>query len=495
MGGMAQAVEVNDSRSMEEAKRRLGLWLGPLVGLLFLMVPTGLPEAAARTAAVTVWIAAWWVTEAMPIPAASLLPLVLLPAWGVQDVEIVAKNYGHPLIFLFLGGFLMALSLEKWGLHRRMAVHTIRAIGTSPSRLVLGFMLATGFLSMWLSNTATAMLMLPTGLAVIARMEEAVPAEQGVLVRRFEAAILLGIAYAASIGGVGTLVGSPPNLVLAASMEKLAGIKIGFGQWMLMGVPLAAVGLILSWWYLAKRAYPLPKTAVPGLAELIRDEGDALGPMTRAEKSLVAVFSLVALAWITQPWLIKPVMPWMNDTVIALLGALAMFVLPSGDGQSPRLLDWDRARLVPWGVLLLFGGGLAIADAFQASGLTAWLGNSLTGLANLPAWLLLAGLAAVVVLLSEIASNTAAATMLMPIMAALATATGLHPVLLMGAATLAASAGFMLPVATPPNAIVFGSQRLSMSQMVRAGFWLDLGSVASVALVASTWLPWVWGLG
>lgn len=468
--------------------QRVGLVLGPALFLTMLLLPTppGMTPEAARTAAVVLWVATWWLTEALPLPATSLLPLVLLPLTAVLPAAKASANYGNPIIFLFLGGFLIALALERSGLHRRIALGIIRVVGTSPARVVLGFMIATAFLSMWVSNTATVMLMLPTAMAVIRQLGELEERETG-----FGQALLLGIAYAASIGGMATLVGTPPNIVLAGAAQELLGLTIGFASWMIIGVPLAVAGVAGSWWYLTRLAHQVPTEPAPGSAALIRNELSKLGDWTRAEMAMAGVFCLVAFGWIAQPWLLKPVLPAVNDTAIAIAGALLLFLIPSGQTERPFLLDWEAAERLPWGVLLLFGGGLAIAEAFETSGLAAWLGQLLGGLGALPGLVVLLGVVVLVIYLTEITSNTATATMFMPVMAALGAGVGLPPIVLMTGAALAASAAFMMPVATPPNAIVFGTGHLTIGQMARAGFWLNLGGIVVITAIGYWAVPLV----
>lgn len=466
--------------------QRIGLVLGPVLFLVMLLVPTppGMTPEAARTAAVVLWVATWWLTEAIPLPATSLLPLVLLPLTAVLSAAKTSANYGDPIIFLFLGGFLIALALERCGLHQRIALGIIQLVGTSPARVVLGFMIATAFLSMWVSNTATVMLMLPTALAVIRQLAHPDHGESG-----FGTALMLGIAYAGSIGGMATLVGTPPNIVLAGAAQELAGLTIGFAQWMAIGVPLAVIGIAGSWWYLTRLAHRVPTAPAPGSAALIKNEISKLGPWSRDEVAMAAVFLVVAFGWIAQPWLIKPFLPAINDTVVAIAGAVVLFLIPSCHPERRFMLDWEAAERLPWGVLLLFGGGLAIAEAFETSGLAGWLGAILGGLGTLPPLLVVLGVVTLVIFLTEVTSNTATATMFMPVMAALGLALGLPPITLMAAAALASSCAFMMPVATPPNAIVFGTGHVTIAQMAKAGLWLNLAGIVVVTAIASWWAP------
>lgn len=472
--------------------QQVGLFLGPALFLLLLVLPAppGMSAMAFRTTALTLWVAVWWVTEAIPIPAASLLPMLVLPLLGVLPLAKACEPYANPVIFMFLGGFILALAIERWGLHRRMALAIIAVIGTSPARLVLGFMVATGILSMWINNTSAVMMMLPTALAVAAHVEALAGGEAPD--PSLGTALMLGIAYAASWGGMATLVGTAPNIMLAGAARALLGREIGFLNWLAIGLPLATLGILLTWVYLARFHFRLGTTPMPGAAGLIREERASLGPMSPAERRVAVVMGCVAFAWVVQPWLLKPLVPGLGDAGIAIAGAIALFVLPSGDPERPPLMDWACAATLPWGVLLLFGGGLALADAFLASGLSAWLGGALGGLQGLPTFVVLAGVVALVCALTEVTSNTATATMMMPVMAALGPATGVDPLALMIAAAVASSCAFMLPVATPPNAIVFATGRVAIGQMVRAGVWLNLGAMVLVVLVVHGVVPWVW---
>jgi solute carrier family 13 (sodium-dependent dicarboxylate transporter), member 2/3/5 len=485
--------------------RLTGLILGPLLFALMLFLPTpeGMSADAKIVAATTIWIAIWWMSEAIPIPATSLLPLVILPLSGVLSASELAPGYANPLIFVFIGGFMIALAIERWNLHRRIALLIVSIVGVSPTRIVLGFMLATGFLSMWISNTATAMMMVPMGIAVIAQLVELLrkngasendlaPGKFG-----FGTALMLGIAYAASLGGIATLVGSPPNIIMAAAASELVGIEITFAMWMLLGVPISVVGLFITWFYLTRIAYRTSNIAIPGGVEVVRSELSKLGRMSYAERAVLTVFALVALAWIVQPFLLQPFFPKINDAVIALSGAVLLFAIPARNSEGPPafLLDWKDTVRLPWGVVLLFGGGLALADAFKKTGLVDWMAASLSGLSGMHGLIVLLAVVSLVIFLTEVTSNTATATMLMPVMAALAVAAGIHPLLLMAPAAIAASCAFMLPVATPPNAIVFGSGSVTIPQMARAGIWLNLASILLIAAMSYWIMPLVWGLG
>lgn len=479
----------------------IGLFAGPALFLLalFAPAPAGLPPEAMRVVAITLWVAIWWVTEPIALPATSLLPLILLPITGVTSAAEAASGYADPLIYVFVGGFMVAMALEHWGLHRRIGMWIISLVGCSPSRIVLGFMVATGFISMWMSNTATAMMMMPMGVAIVHQLVDLLrqQGDDGSPERRRDianlgTAIVLGVAYAASIGGVGTLVGSPPNIIFAGNAQKLLGVEISFAGWMLLGVPLAFLGLVLGWLYIARVALPVSAMPVPGALDTIRRDLRALGPMSGPEQAVLTVFCLMACAWVSRQWLITPVLPKVDDAVIAITGALLLFLIPANKERTQFVLDWGIAKKIPWGIALLFGGGLTISNGFEATGLSAWLGGALGGLAGFPPLLAVVAVVAAVCFLSEVTSNSAIATLFLPLMLPIATALRVDPLLLMIAATLACSWAFMLPAGTPPNAIAYGTGLVNIKQMVRVGFALNLGSILIIAAVAYWIVPFLW---
>ncbi|MBW1879531.1 MAG: DASS family sodium-coupled anion symporter [Deltaproteobacteria bacterium] len=475
-------------------RRTVGLFAGLLLygGMLLAPTPEVLSDAGWRTAAVAVLMAVWWTSEAIPIEATSMLPLVLFPVLGVLDMRAAAAPYAHELVFLFLGGFLIAVTLERWGLHKRIALAVMAAFGSGPRRLVLGFMVATALLSMWISNTATAAMMLPIGIAVAERLRPP-DVESGEY--RFGVALMLGIAYSASIGGVATLIGTPPNAVFAGAASELLGVQIGFLDWMKVGLPLSVVMLPVAWALLVYVLYP--PGAVAGDADSVLISARArLGRPSRGEWTVGVVFIATALAWFlrspkefgsfTLPG-IQSVAPWVGDATIAVAAAVALFALPVNLRRGEFALDWPTARRIPWGVLLLFGGGLSLARGMEVSGLAEWIGAMVSTLNWLPMLAVIATVVALFVFLTEVTSNTATSTMAMPVMAAAAVGLGMEPMVLMASAALAASMAFMLPVATPPNAIVFGSGYLSIPTMVRSGFWMNLLAIGFVSL-AGGWL-------
>jgi sodium-dependent dicarboxylate transporter 2/3/5 len=394
-----------------------------------------------------------------------------------------------------MGGFLLATSIEKWNLHKRIALNIINLLGTDLRRIVLGFMLATGFLSMWISNSATALMMLPIGLAVIGQFKNHLGDENGILSTHLAKNILLGIAYAASIGGMATLIGTPTNNVLRAVVEKLYNYTIDFNEWMLFAFPFSVVLLAIAWFYLVNYGNPLPKKFnLTEAKSVIQDQILALGKITYEEKTVLVVFGLVCFSWITRSFLLAPLLPALDDTIIALLGVMLLLLLPSSGKSEPkgRILDWKTAEQIPWGVLILFGGGLALAEGFKETGLASWIGQHLSLIEGVSFFVLLLIIVAAVNFLTEVTSNVATASMLLPILASVAIKLDVHPFGLMVGATLAASCAFMLPVATPPNAVVFGPGYLKIKDMVKAGLWLNVISIILLSLMVYFILPFLW---
>ena len=486
-----------------DRRQKIGLVAGPVLFAAIMLAPTpeGLSAGGQAVAATTAWVAAWWIGEAIPIPATSLLPIVLFPLTGALDVDATTAPYANDLIFLFMGGFFIAMAMQRWDLHRRIALRTIRVVGTGPKRIILGFMIATAFLSMWVSNTATAMMMTPIGLAVILqtsdivdRTDTDIPTEQGEF--NFGTGLMLCIGYAASVGGVGTIIGTPPNLVLVGAINETFDQTISFAQWMLYGVPIAALGVVIIWVYVTRFIIPPKMDTLPGGMEIIDEEINALGSMTREEKLVLVVFTATAAAWISRSFVLEPIIPGIADSVIAIVGALALFLIPAreDDGSFTFLLDWETAVNIPWGIILLFGGGLSIAAGFEETGLAEWLGGLLSGLEGVSIVLVMAVVVLLTIFMTEVTSNTATTAMLMPIMASLAVGLAIHPYGIMIGAATAASFAFMLPVATPPNAVVFGTGYITMPQMAKTGFGLNIIGILLVIALALTWLPLIWGI-
>jgi solute carrier family 13 (sodium-dependent dicarboxylate transporter), member 2/3/5 len=485
----------------------VGLFL--FAAVLLAPTPPEMSPLAQKTAATAILMACWWIGEALPIPCTALLPLVLFPLFGVLAAGDVSKNYGNPNIFLFMGGLFMAMSMQRWSLHRRIALAVLTRVPRRPSAIVAGFMLATAGISMWISDTATVMLMMPIGVAVIMQVE-GLTTEDEPRPSPFGSALMLGIAYAGVIGGIGTLVGTPPNLVFAGTYQELVpdGQQIGFARWMMVGTTVTVIMLPITWLYLTRVAFNLNANKADGeILDLgiLQSEKDKLGEMRSGEKITLAVFLSAAGLWLTRGeyhggemvspgWaglFDKPEM--VSDSTVSVAAALLLFVLrttnPDGEGEGP-VLDWEWARKIPWRVLLLFGGGFALADAFQVSGLSQWVGSRITFLSSLPPIAMIAVVCFVMTFMTEVTSNTATTTVLMPVLATAASTMGLDPLLLMMPAAMSASCAFMLPVATPGNAIVFGSGFISLKQMARTGLGLNLiGCVVITIVIAVVAVP------
>ena len=472
----------------------LGLVLGPLLFAFVQFGPSaeGLSAEATAALAVALWVGTWWVTEAVPIAVSALLPIVLFPLTGALDLGTTTAAYGHKYVFLYLGGFLLAIAIEKVNLHRRIALFIIASIGTRMRMIVLGFMVATAFLSMWISNTATSVMMLPIGLAIIAQYRDHPDTPENEHTQ-FGKMLMLAIAYSASIGGIGTLIGTPPNLVLAGIVKELYGVEIGFLEWMLLALPLSILLLALCWVYLTRFAVKLKADDFTGGVEEIKRQREALGSIHRDEKKVGIVFLLTAVAWISRSFLLSPILPAIDDTIIALSAGIALFVIRESNGKG-AILSWDDSKRIPWGILILFGGGLAIAQGFKDTGLAQWFAEQLITLEFLPLIVMTLVLVAAINFLTEITSNLATTAMILPVLAPLAAAMGVHPYIFMIGATLAASCAFMLPVATPPNAVVFGSGYVSMKDMIRAGLGLNLISILLITVWVFYLLPIFWNL-
>ena len=470
--------------------------LAVFVFMRLMPAPGGMPPGAWAVAALAVLMALWWVSEAIPVPATALLPVLVLPLLGVRTIAEATAPYTNPLIFLFLGGFLIALAVQRWGLHRRLALALLRRVGTSPRALVAGFLAVAAVLSMWLSNTATSIVLLPVALSVAAMVRRGGSETMDPGTRTaVDAALLLAIAYGANIGGLATLIGTPPNALLAGFLLQSSGYSLGFARWMLFGLPLAAILLVMAWVVLTRLAFRIPAAPLPGAGAIIGTELASLGPISGPERRVAAVFLAVAAAWLLHPAVesLLPETVAVSDPAIAIAGALALFLLPSGRRPGERLLHWPQARRLPWGILILFGGGLSLAAAIGDTGLAAWIADTLAGQADLPIGFIVTGITATIVLLTELTSNTATAATFLPLVAELAVRLGHSPLLLTIPAAVAASCAFMLPVATPPNAIVYGSGRITMGQMAWAGIWLNVLATAVITAAAFLLLPLVFG--
>lgn len=475
-----------------KSSSRIGLVIGPLLFILTLLFvkPEGLSPQGVAVLASTLWIATWWITEAIPIEVTSLLPIVLFPLTGALDLSGTTEAYGHKYIFLYLGGFIIAIAIEKWNLHKRIALNIINLIGTNVHLMILGFMVATAFMSMWISNTATAVMMLPIGMAIVAQLKDNPnTAEDENLI--FGKALMLAIAYSASIGGIATLIGTPPNLVLAGVLQEVYDIELTFTKWFMFGLPISITILFVCWWYLTRVAFKFKQKEFPGGKAEIQRLIKKLGKISYEEKMVLSVFVLTALAWITRSFLLERLLPGLDDPIIAVIAGVMLFILPNKD-KKERLLNWEEAVRLPWGILFLFGGGMALAAGFQDSGLALWIGSQMTALQGVSIILLIIILITSVNFLTEVTSNLATTAMLLPILAPMALNIDVHPYLLLVAATVAASCAFMLPVATPPNAVVFGSGYLRIPDMVRSGIWMNIMSIIILTMFVYFFLPVIW---
>ena len=472
--------------------QRIGLWLGPAIALLMLTVgpPEALTVAAWRTAAMGMLMAVWWATEAVPIAVTALLPLVFFPLLGIANIHDTAAPFANKVIFLFLGGFMVALAMQRWNLHRRIALSVLQYAGGNGASLVGGFMLASALLSMWVMNTSTTMMLLPIAVSIVAVIHATVKNLDDRARDDFQCAMLLGVAYAATIGGISTLVGTAPNAMMAAFVLENYGTEIDFASWMMVGVPLSVVMLPLAWFALTRIVFKVDfATSTEGRAHL-RDMKDDLGPISVPEKRIAMIFVALALTWIFRPVLVKlPGLSALDDSGIAMAAGITLFLIPSGDKDDPMLIRWKHIENLPWAILLLFGGGLTLAAAVSRTGLAAWLGGSLHNVGLLPIALLVIIVATLIIFLTELTSNIGTTATFMPVVGAVAIEAGYDPIVLLVPVTLAASCAFMLPVATPPNAIVFGSGMLTIPKMVRAGLALNLISIILVSLVALTLAP------
>ena len=474
-------------------KNILGLIIGPLLFLAIMIFvdAEGLSFEAKCILASTAWMAVWWVTECVPISVTALLPIVLFPLTGGMDLATTTAAYGHKLVFLFVGGFLIALAIEKWHLHKRLALNIIRVTGSNKSRVILGFMLATAFLSMWISNTATSIMILPVGLAIISQLKDdpkTIENENEV----FGKSLMIAIAYSASIGGMATLIGTPPNMVLAGVVEESYGIKLNMFDWMKFGVPLSSFLLIICWLYLTKIAFKFKNEEFSAGKEEILRQIKKLGSFSNEEIKVLIVFALTALGWIFRGS-IETIFPMIDDTIIAIFFAVTLFIIPTKNHKTntTTLLVWNDTVKLPWGILILFGGGMAIASAFGKSGLALWIADLLQNLNDVSLFLIILIIVTSINLLTEVTSNMATTAMLLPVLVTIALAIEVHPYFLLVSATLAASCAFMLPISTPPNAVVFGSGFLKIEDMFKKGIWMNLISIITITLVVYFILPYV----
>ena len=479
-------------------KKYIGFFLGIAVFLLIILftdLKPGKPEVTA-TLAVACLMAIWWVSETIPLAVTALVPLVLFPAFGVLDGKAVSEVYMNHIIFVYVGGFMMALAMERWGLHRRIALKLLMFIGVSPGRILLGFMATSAFLSMWISNTATTMMMIPIVMSIVLSLEASL---SGKSVSKYATGLILAIAYSASIGGMSTLVGSPTNLVCPRILTLLypAAPDISFTSWMVFALPISLVMLVVVWLVVFIRFRPSEKWK--GIdRDHFRKAYRQLGPSSREERSVFVLFLLLAFLWITRAGITFSTVTipgwaqlfktpeYINDGTVAMVMSIILFLVPAGKDRKQRIMNWETAQKIPWNIVLLFGGGFALALGFQSSGLAVWFGEQLLWAKNVNPYLILAAVVALMSFLTELTSNVASTQMLLPIFASLAISSGNNPLFFMIPATLASSLAFMLPTATPPNAIIFGTNRIRIATMVRTGFILNMMGILVVTII--TWL-------
>jgi len=485
---------VTDTKSQlgRSTHQRVGLFLGPALAIIMLIsgAPEGLTDPAWRTASMGVLMAVWWATEAVPIAVTALLPLVVFPLLDIATIHDTARPYSNKVIFLFLGGFIVAFAMARWNLHRRIALTVLQYTGGNGRSLVGGFMLASAVISMWVMNTSTTMMLLPIAVSIITVIHKSVKGLDQSARENFQYSLLLGVAYGATIGGISTLVGTAPNAMLAAFMQENYGTEIDFARWMLVGVPLSTVMLPLAWLALTRWVFKVDfVTSDEGRAELRRMH-DEMGHISVPEIRVAIIFVCMATLWVTRPLLTNlPGLAVIDDSGIAMAGAIALFLVPSGAREDPLLLRWKYAEQLPWSVLILFGGGLTLASAVTHTGLAQWLGSNLQAVGTLPLFMIVIAAATMIIFLTELTSNIATTATFLPVVGAIAIESGFDPIALTVPVTLAASCAFMLPVATPPNAIVFGSGLLTIPKMARAGLALNLIGIVLVSIVALTLAP------
>jgi len=508
---------------MRPRAKLIGLVVGPIIAvLLYAWLPeqylneqgdwVSLTPAARGAASVGLWMAVWWITEAISVYATALLPLAVFPLVGAASMKATAASYGHELIYLFLGGFILAMALESCGLHRRFAIRVLSLVGTRPTHIVGAFMGLSAFISMWVTNTATTIMLLPVALSIIRMVSGTEPAGTGRVTdeitadganrpeRNLSVCLLLGVAYAASVGGVGTIIGTAPNAFLVSFIQNQTGREISFVRWMTVGVPFVLVFLPILWWLLCRRIYPVATSKIPGADELLAGLNTQLGKMRRAEKLILVIFLMTAGAWITRPLLntlhFAGVAPFagLTDSGIAVIAALLLFVTPLDISEGKFLIDWKTAVKLPWGLLILFGGGLSLAAALDNTGFSEFLGSRALILSQLPTFVIVIFITGMMIFLTEMTSNTATTATLIPVLYAVAVGLGVDPYLLIIPAGIAASCAFMLPVATPPNAIVFGSGHVTIPQMSRVGIRLNVVGIVVLTVLTYAWIIPVLGI-
>ena len=465
-------------------------FIGLIIGIIFLIAtcllpsPESLNNKAWLTLGVAILMATWWLTEAIPLPATGLLPLVLFPLLGISSIKDTAQAFSHPIIFLFMGGFIIGLAMQHTGLHKRIAYYIISKFKSSPKSLVFGFMCATAFLSMWISNSATAIMMLPIALSIITVFKED---KNDIKDNNFDKALVLSIAFSATIGGIATIIGTPPNTVMAAMLSEIYNYEINFVDWLKIGLPTSIILLPITWIILTFLCFPLnSKASIKD--KVIKDKIKELGKISQDEIMVGIVFIITASLWISRKWLstaLDGVIPAgaLNDSTIAIMAAIFLFIIPSNRPKRKRLIDWQVAQNIPWGALILIGGGLSLATVINSSGLATWIGSLSSSLSNISIIFIVLICIVSIIVLTELTSNTATASTFIPIMGATALGLGQDPLLLIIPATLAASCAFMMPVATPPNTIAYASGHLKISDMIKAGIWLNIISIIIIGVI------------
>ncbi len=488
-------MDLNTSSEFSISKA-IGLIAGPLVFIFLLntAAPDGLNLEAWKVIALATWMVAWWITEAMPLPVTALLPMIVLPMLGIFSQEEASTPYASPIVFLFMGGFLIALAMEKQNLHSRIALNLIRVIGTNPNGIILGFMVATAFLSMWISNTATAVMMLPIAMSVVKLLSERIVEENQIGVKNFSLVLLLSIAYAANIGGTATIIGTPPNVVMVGYLNQFYDYDLAFGKYLLVGIPAAVAMLAITYLLLTKILYPNKIKGQKDTGELVTSKLLALGKISRAEWLVAIIFVLTASAWIFRSPINNMIgSNFLNDTLIAMAGGILMFIVPVNFKKGEFIMDWSATKELPWGILLLFGGGLTLAKAMEVTGIIQSVGEAVSGNSQWELWLLLLVLTSIMLFMTELMSNVALCVIFLPVVLGIADGLNIPRLMLAIPVTLASSYAFMMPVSTPPNAIVYSSGFISMKQMVKAGFILNLISIIILMILSQTLIPWVYG--
>jgi len=470
------------------------LLLGPALMLFTLLTPPlfdGMSSEAWHTFGLALWMATWWISEATPVAVTAFLPLIMAPIVGIAPIKETTSSYAHPLIFLFLGGFFISIAMERWNLHKRIALKAMSMVSTKPSHQIGGLMIVTAFLSMWMSNTATAVMMLPIALSIIGMVKQKQSGENS---EHFSKAMLLAIAFSASIGGLATLIGTPPNALMAAYLADSYNIEIGFAQWMVIGVPLTTVLLVLCWVILTRVCFKVNEGEQVDTHQMFKEKLMELGKMSKGEKLVLFFFAFAAISWTFRPLITKFTGLAISDTGIAMLVGLLLFVVPVDSKKDIRILTWEDTKKLPWGVLLLFGGGLALAGLIKKSGLAGYIATQLEATSNIPVIGAVLVVTITILFLTEVTSNTATAASFLPLLGPIAVTLTDGPLMLVIPAALAASCAFMMPVATPPNAIVFSSGELRIADMARAGFWLNIAAIIMIVLLMFTSVPLVFNL-